>query len=152
MHIMDREQNKPTIRRITEDDKYKRPETTITDMLQTSEEMRKKLDGYGRVTDIESISIGTHIRYITWKNGKERFTLGGKLRKVTPKYIVLYNNNFSWTVQRKHNDSSGRLIFETVFFNKMTEVDRCKIALVRQQEEIEALKKENQELRRRLGM
>ncbi len=50
-------------------------------------EMRRKLEGYGRVTDIDSIPKNTHIRYITWKNGKERFTLGGKLRKVMPKYI-----------------------------------------------------------------
>jgi len=144
------EQAKTTIRRISQDDTYKRPEMTITDMLQTSEEMRRKLEGYGRVTDIDSISNGTHIRYITWKNGKERFTLGGKLRKVTPKYIVLYNSNFSWTVQRKHYDSAGNIVFETVFFNKMTEVDRCKIALVRQQEEIDALKKENKQLKKML--
>lgn len=134
-------------RRITEDDEYERPEQTITDLLQTSAEMRRKLEGYGRVTNIESIPINTHIRYITWKNGQERFTLGGKLRKVMPKYIVLYNNNFSWSVQREHFDKKGNIIFTTVFFNKLTELDQCKIALVRQQEELEAEKQENKRLR-----
>ena len=133
--------------RLTEDENYERPEQTITDLLQSSAEMRRKLEGYGRVTDIDSIPKHTHIRYITWKNGKERFTLGGKLRKVMPKYIVLYNNNFSWSVQREHFDKEGNIVFTTVFFNKMREVDRCKIALIRQQEELEEQKKENKKLR-----
>lgn len=141
-------QNSKT-RRLTEDKEYKRPSKTITDTLQTNEEIRRKLDGYARVTDLESIPLGTHLRYITWKNGKERFTLGGKLRKVDPRYVILYNNNFSWSVQRKHFDGK-KLVFETVFFNKMTDLDKCQIALIRQQEELDKMKKENTKLKRKL--
>lgn len=138
-------------RRISQDNTYERPEQTITDMLQSSDEIRRKLNGYARVTNIDSIPLNTHVRYITWKNGKERFTLGGKIRKIDPRYVVLYNQNFSWTVQRKHYSSSGKeVVFETVFFNKLSEVDRCKIALVKQQEELESVKKENEKLRRSL--
>lgn len=135
-------------KKLTEDE-YKRPKETITDMFQTSVEIRKKLDGYGRVESIESVPIGTHIRYITWKDGKERFTLGGKLRKVDHRYVVLYTETFSWCVQRKHFDSKNKLLFETIFFKKLTENDVCKIALMKQQEEIQKLRAENARLKRR---
>lgn len=132
---------------ISKDESYERPKQTITDMLQSSEEIRRKLQGYARVTDLDTIPLNTHVRYITWKNGKERFTLGGKIRKIDPRYVVLYNENFSWSVQRKHYDSNKKVVFETVFFNKLSEVERCKIALVKQQQELEAMKKENEKLR-----
>lgn len=135
--------------KLTNDKDYERPKETITDMFQTSAEIRKKLDGYGRVESIDSVPLGTHIRYITWKDGKERFTLGGKLRKVDPRYVVLNTDNFSWCVQRKHFDSKKKLLFETIFFKKLTQNDMYKIALVKQQEEIQKLKAENALLKRR---
>tara|TARA_B110000881_G_scaffold213552_1_gene224699 strand:+ start:20 stop:481 length:462 start_codon:yes stop_codon:yes gene_type:complete len=129
--------------RFSEDAKYERPKETITDTLQTSEEMRKKLDGYARITNIDLIPLHTHIRYITWKDGKERFTLGGKLRKVHPKYVVLYNQKFSWSVQRIHYGRDNKPVYETIFFNKLSEIENCKITLRKQQNELNEIKNEN---------
>ena len=74
---------------------YKRPSKTITDSLQTQSKMMEKLQNYTRVNDPSDLSVGTHVRYVTWKDGKQVFRLGGLVTKIHSKYIVLSNGTFS---------------------------------------------------------
>lgn len=110
--------------------KYDRPQVTYTDTLQTNANMNEKLQNYERVEDIDDVPINTHVRYVTMKNGKQRFCLGGFLIKIHKKYVILSNGRQSWSVQKYHwednnnqiggtdndNDSNTEPIFETTFF------------------------------------
>jgi len=100
---------------------YDRPELTLTDTLQTNASMAEKLKNYERVEDIEDVNLNTHVRYVTWKDNKQRFCLGGLLTKIHKKYVILSNGTFSWSVQRYHWDQNNEdpdqePIFETAFF------------------------------------
>ncbi len=93
-------------------DKYKRPLETLQDKL-TKEEIEAKLEDYQLVKDISKVQIGTHIRYFTiGENGKKKFRLGGSLVRNDglPTYVILSNNNVTWSVQTEN----------TVFFAKLT--------------------------------
>ncbi len=81
---------------------YKRPKITFTDKL-TNEDIIDKLEDYEKVEDITKVPIGTHIRYFTMVDGEKKFRLGGTLVRTQglPKYIVLSNGQFSWSVQMK---------------------------------------------------
>ena len=96
--------------------KYERPKKTYTDPLQTTKAMKEKLKNYDKVQTIDDVPLGTHVRYVTWKEGKQRFCLGGLLREKHSKYVKLSNNNFHWSVQKQHFDNNKRVIFNTVFF------------------------------------
>ena len=126
--------------RLQQDKSYKRPKKTLTDSLQTKKEIIKKLQGYSQVSNILKIPIGSHVRYITWKNGAQRFCIGGWVRKVHDKYVVLASKELSWSVQRYHY-SKKKKIFTTLFFKKKTKLDLCEHALIQQQLEIQELKK-----------
>ena len=45
---------------------YNRPKQTITDSLQTPEKWREKLKGYNEVSDIDYVSVRTHVRYFIY--------------------------------------------------------------------------------------
>lgn len=112
--------------------KYDRPQITYTDTLQTNASMKEKLQNYERVEDIEDVPLNTHVRYVTIKDGKQRFCLGGFLIKIHKKYVILSNGRQSWSVQRYHweennssnnyqtggtdDDSNTEPFFETTFF------------------------------------
>ena len=98
------------------DSNYNRPVKTYTDTLQTTQAMKEKLKNYDKVDNVDDVPLGTHVRYVTWKNGKQRFCLGGLLKEKHSKYVKLSNNNFHWSVQKQHFDNSHRVIFNTVFF------------------------------------
>jgi hypothetical protein len=121
---------------------YNRPELTLTDTLQSNEEMQKKLLKYTRVDDIEDVRINTHVRYVTLKNSQQRFCLGGLLKKIHNKYVILSNGTLSWSVQRYHwDDPSAEPIFETTFFRLLSVEEQQKKIILEQQREIEKLKK-----------
>tara|TARA_B110000285_G_scaffold41190_1_gene45250 strand:+ start:3406 stop:3837 length:432 start_codon:yes stop_codon:yes gene_type:complete len=126
--------------RLEQDKSYKRPKKTVTDKLQTEKNIIKKLQGYTQVTNITDIRIGSHVRYITWKNDAQRFCVGGWVRKVHDKYVVLESNQFSWSVQRFHYKGRKKA-FTTIFFKKNTKLEKCEHALLQQQHEIQELKK-----------
>ena len=109
-------------KRISEDD-YSRPKKTITDILQTQEDVEEKLEGYEEVgeEDINFLTIGIHLRYITYdkKNNKELFRFGGILKKIDKQYIVLLGkNNLTFSVQRYTHNSNDEIIHVTRFFRK----------------------------------
>jgi len=89
-------------KRLTKDSSYQRPIKTVQDSL-TADDIKDKLKGYKKVSDITKIIIGSHMRYFTKdpKKKKDVFRLGGFLSKFGEdyKYLVLQNGNFSWSVQ-----------------------------------------------------
>lgn len=78
-------------------------------------DIKKKLEEYQQVEDIDDINIGTHLRYFTFNpsTGKKQFRLGGFLSKIDKDYIVMNNGQLSWSVQKE----------KTVFFKKMSFTD-----------------------------
>lgn len=126
---------------------YNRPEKTMTDSLQTNSKMKEKLINYERVDDIDDVVINTHIRYVTLKDGVQRFCLGGFLVRKHSKYVVLSNGKLSWSVQRYHwiqggggTNTEQEPDFETIFFRILSNNDKKNKMIEKQQEEIEKLK------------
>ena len=89
-------------KRLTKDTAYQRPKKTIQDTM-SNDEIKQKLQGYKKVSDITKVIIGSHMRYFTKPKGttKPVFRLGGFLTKFGDdyKYVVLSNGEFSWSVQ-----------------------------------------------------
>ena len=131
---------------------YSRPKKTFTDTLQSTKAMKEKLKNYIRVDGIDDVSLGTHVRYVTWKDGKQRFCLGGLLKEKHNKYVKLSNNSFHWSVQKQHFNSSKEVIFNTVFFRVLSKSERSKREVSKQQTEIERLREMNAKLRKRAGV
>jgi hypothetical protein len=75
-------------------------------------EIKKKLEEYQQVDEIDDVKIGTHLRYFTFNpsTGKKQFRLGGFLSKLDKDYIVMNNGQLSWSVQKD----------KTVFFKKVS--------------------------------
>ena len=135
---------------------YNRPENgTLTDNLQDPELYKQKLHGYIEVSNIDYVSIRTHVRYFVYDIESEqwKFRTGGLLTKKHDKYVILSNGKYSWSVQRNiiiNPNSSSEEIFETKFFKILTKQELTEIALEKQQTEIEQLKKENLNLKKQL--
>jgi hypothetical protein len=137
-------QCEPRTRRLAKTS-YQRPKTTLTDTLQNKKSMNEKLKNYVQVDDVEDINLNTHVRYVTLtKEGKQRFCLGGLLKKIHPRYVVLSNGTFTWSVQRYHwkpssNSEDDDPDFETVFFRILSKDEQHKKKIEEQQEEIAKL-------------
>ena len=116
---------------------YSRPRKTFTDTLQSTQAMKEKLKYYVRVDDVDDVSLGTHVRYVTWKDGKQRFCLGGLLKEKHSKYVKLSNNSFHWSVQKRHYNNKKDVVFKTVFFRVLSKSERSKRELSTQKTEIE---------------
>lgn len=103
-------------KRLANSNGYNRPEKTYQETL-SNQDIKEKLKEYKKVTDIRTVSIGTHIRYfsVNPKTKQKIFRLGGTLNKTDPegKYVILSNGSVSWSVQ----------IPNTTFFQKMTDVE-----------------------------
>lgn len=121
------------LERLTEDD-YVRPFKTKTDEL-TKEQILDKLEDYVEVKDLYRVPTGSHMRYLTTVDGKQKFRFGGFLFKSDglPDYVVLRNATKSWTVQTK----------DTRFFRRMTVKEIKKDY----EQDIEELETENMQLR-----
>lgn len=130
----------PKTRRLAKTN-YKRPKQTMTDTLQSKAKMEEKLENYKRVDDIDDVSLNTHVRYVTLKDGRQRFCLGGLLKKIHSKYVVLSNGTFTWSVQRYHwkSKSDEEPIFETVFFKILSKEEQLQKKIDEQQRQIQKL-------------
>ena len=137
--------------------KYNRPKETYTDKLQTTKAMQEKLKNYSRVESVDTVPLKTHIRYVTWKNGKKRFCLGGFLIEKHEEYVKLTNNSLNWCVQKNHYENN-KLVWKTVFFkNKSYKSDK---EIINKQKRdlndykklIQKLEKENKILRQKLNI
>ena len=85
-------------------DSYKKVGRSYQDNL-TPDEIKKKLEDYKLVKDIDDVGLNTHLRYfmIDEKTGKKHFRLGGFLTKNENDYIVLSNGQLSWSVQKNNS-------------------------------------------------
>lgn len=119
-------------RRLTNDG-YKKPERTITDMIQTQEAIAEKLRGYEEIDnkDMDLLRKGVKISYITFDPEKsmELYRSGGILKKVAPDYIVLAGKGGkTFSVQRRiyADRSQSDLLYTTRFFGKVNEKNESK--------------------------
>ena len=89
-------------KKITYDKTYQRAAKTYQETL-SNQDIKDKLKEYKKVTDIKTVSIGTHIRYFSInQTTKEKiFRLGGTLNKIDPdgRFIILSNGTVNWSVQ-----------------------------------------------------
>jgi hypothetical protein len=143
-----RNYNNPT--RITKL-QYDRPKITITDTLQNDDSIREKLNSYEEVSNIDSIPIHTHVRYITYKDGHPKFCLGGFLIKIHSDYVILSNNTVNWSVQRFYvNKETGDKQF-TTFYSIINKNRRNEIQINSQLTELEKKDKEIEQLKAQLN-
>ena len=95
---------------------------TYSDSLQSMDKIQEQLKGYERVEDIDTIEIGTPVRYITWKYGKMRFCVGGLLIAKLPTYCKLtnYKKDIQWNVKKEHqkNPQDKKDVFKTIFYKR----------------------------------
>ena len=99
--------------RLSQSKGYVRPTKTIQDNL-SNEDIKSKLKNYIVVNDINTVPLGTHVRYYTkLKNGEIKFRLGGVLvkRDIDKPYVILSNGTLSWSAQKKTSK----------FYKKLTE-------------------------------
>jgi hypothetical protein len=95
-------------------DKYVKPLLTMTEKL-SQDDIKQYLEDYdkiNKIADFDNIRLGTHIRYLSLKDGEYLFRYGGTLINKTglPLYIILHNGSRSWSVQVK----------DTIFFAQLT--------------------------------
>ena len=126
---------------------YDRPSTTITDTLQNDSAMLQKLEGYEEVDMLERVEFNTHVRYITLKDGLPRFCLGGLLKRVFEKYVVLSNGKLTWSVQRYFYNDTHEIIFTTKFFRYISKDKINSMVIDASSNEIQQLKEENEQLK-----
>ena len=107
-----------------------------------------------RVENIDDVPLNTHVRCITWKDGVQKFRLGGLLKKnvKTDPYVRLSSGNYHWSVQKNHFNQKGGIVFKTVFFKKISQDLINKNVISKLQLEIQRLQKENQIMRKQLGI
>ena len=137
--------NKKTIS-IVNDKKYIRPKYTIQDKI-SEDDINDALKDYIECDDISKVPTGSHLRYfitVTNKKGEteRKFRFGGFLKNKDncDKYIILTNNNISWSVQ----------IDNSTFYKKMN-IDEIKEEYIKVIQEkhimIKSLKKEIKRLK-----
>ena len=134
--------NKQVTKRLTRDTTYNKTKKSYQDNLSPAE-IKKKLEEYSQVNDIDEVPLNSHLRYFTInvKTEKKQFRLGGFLTKIDKDYVVLSNGTLSWSVQKKNN----------IFFRKMTfqELKEELTGKIKKsyESELKKLKEENKKLK-----
>jgi len=92
---------------------YLRPEITYQERL-TNNDIKEKLKDYIIVENVNSVEIGTHLRYFSFDNTTKtkKFRLGGNLCKIDNlgRFLTLTNGQIKWSVQ----------IPNTIFYKKLS--------------------------------
>jgi len=119
------------IKKLTQDDKYIRPEKTITESIQTKKDIEEKLNDFEEITDedLNFINVNTLLRYISYdkQNKKELFRFGGLLVKVNKDYLILAGKEgLRFSVQRYTRNDKNEIIHTTRFFKKIKETEVLK--------------------------
>lgn len=98
-------------KRLSRDTQYNKSKKSYQESL-SPDEIKQKLEEYKPIEDIRTVALNTHVRYFTVNNktGEKQFRLGGFVTKIADEYVILANNNLSWSVQIKN----------TIFFVKMS--------------------------------
>tara|TARA_B110000908_G_C10220233_1_gene434946 strand:+ start:318 stop:821 length:504 start_codon:yes stop_codon:yes gene_type:complete len=135
-------------------DNYVRPKVTYTETIQNYDKIKSLLKDYIKIEDIDTIPLGTFIKYITYKNGKPQIRIGGILVKAADEYITLRTYNFKFFhVQKYHwaegaNKELDNPVFGTMFWKnkidkKTIKIEKQQEHIQKQQEQISALITEN---------
>ena len=141
--------------------KYIRPEITYTDTIQSREKMKKLLEDYTKIENIDEIPLGTFIKYITLKNNKPRLCIGGRLYKKHKDYIMIKGrNHVIFSVQKYHwstyaNKEEDDPIFITMFWKSKLDknailIKQLKNTIISLEQENKKVKKENSMLKKQL--
>jgi hypothetical protein len=129
-------------KRLSRDTQYNKTKKSYQESL-SPDEIKQKLEEYKMLDDIKEVSLNSHIRYFTInpKTGDKQFRLGGFVTKIEDEYIILSNNNISWSVQIKNT-----VFFIKMSFNDMKE-ELIKKINKKNENEMNALKEENKKLK-----
>lgn len=153
-------------KRISQDISYNRPLKTISDLMQTQNNVEQQLENYQEISneELDHTPLGVRVKYISYnkKTNKETFRFGGVIRKVDPNYLVLIgNNNVTFSVQRYSKNKNNEIIHTTRFFIKDKDIDKINEsnqeliqnqAIIDQQNEIiNKQKREIEKLKRKLN-
>jgi hypothetical protein len=111
------------------DDNYIRPKKTISDLMQTQNNVEQQLEDYQEISneELDQLPLGIHVRYIGYnkKTAGEAFRFGGSLKKINPDYLVLIGkNNLTFSVQRYSKNKNNEIIHKTRFFIKDKDIDK----------------------------
>lgn len=133
---------------------YKRPKITYTDTIQNYDKIKKSLKDYIRADSIDSVPLGTHVKYLTFKNNKQRFCIGGRLYKKHDDYVILSGaKNSRFSVQRYHwkenaDKKKDDPIFITIFWKSKFDCNSVNVKKLK--DKIEELETENLKMKQLL--
>jgi hypothetical protein len=142
--------NKPKPNKLSES-LFERPLLTYQDMLSRKDIEGQLLD-YEKVSNLEDVPVGTHIRYFESKDGELKYRVGGILTIKTglPAYIILSNGKVSWSVQvspciffRRITIRETKLVYEKIIESKDYELDELRNYIKELKKEILQLKNTN---------
>ena len=117
---------------------YKRPSITYTDTIQNIDKIKDLIKDYERVDSIDNVPLGTFVKYVTLKNHKQRFCIGGRLYKKHKDYVILAGvNNSRFSVQRYHWKSNvdkekSKPIFVTIFWKSKFDCNTVNVKKLKQ--------------------
>ena len=117
---------------------YTRPKITYTDTIQDIEKIRKLVKDYDRVENIDNVPLGTFVKYVTLKDNKQRFCIGGRLYKKHKDYVILAGvNNSRFSVQRYHwkknaDKTKDQPIFITIFWKSKFDCNNVNVKKLKQ--------------------
>ena len=129
---------------------YKRPKVTYTDTIQNFEKLKELTKDYVRVDCIDKVPLGTSVRYLTFKNNKQRFCIGGRLCTIHKDYVMLIGaKNKRFSVQRYHwkenvNKELNEPIFITIFWKAKFDCNSVNVKKLKKT--IKDLEEENERL------
>ena len=147
-------------KRFSRQKNWDRPEQTETDRINSDpEEIKKKLENYIEVDNIDFVTINTHVRYFIFDTRvKEyRFRLGGLLAKKDNNFVVFSNGQLTWSVP-KISEFEGKT-YPTKFYRILnpTEMEQKRAEKMRierdqqtmvTQHQLSELEKQKQEIER----
>ena len=152
-------------KRISQDISYNRPLKTISDLMQTQNNVEQQLEDYQEISneELDNVPLGVRVKYISYnkKTNKEIFRFGGVVKKFDPNYLVLIgNNNLTFSVQRYTRNKNNEIIHTTRFFIKDKDIEKINESnqeliqnqqIIDQQNEIiQKQKREIEKLKRKL--
>jgi hypothetical protein len=96
---------------------YKKPMVTFTDKL-SKKDITEMLTNYEKIyeknkmSELDKLELGSHIRYFETVDGVIKFRLGGNVIVKTglPTYLVLTNGSQKWSIQMANCDAIFKLI------------------------------------------
>lgn len=72
---------------------------SVQDTL-TEIDINELLENFIRVDNVNSLKLGTEIRYFLYTpTGEKKFRFGGKLIAIKPTFIMLMTSSFKWSVK-----------------------------------------------------